>query len=91
MSFPRLIRMAVVARIAGTGAMAAAQNLTVELSTPSTMLDPHHHNLSPNNGMARHVFETPIEADEAQRPLPGRPNRGRRFRTPGGKSSGARA
>ena len=50
---------------------AAAQDLTVGLSTPITTLDPHFHNLSPNNAMVRHVFETLIRTDEAQRHLPG--------------------
>ena len=49
----------------------AAQNLTIGLSTPITTLDPHFHNLSPNNAMARHVFETLARTDEAQRKLPG--------------------
>lgn len=71
MSFARLIGSVVVAGFAAVGTVAAAQELTVGLSTPITTLDPHFHNLSPNNSMARHVFETLIKTDEAQRPLPG--------------------
>ena len=71
MLLSRLIRMAALAWLAGAGAIAAAQDLTVGLSTPITTLDPHFHNLSPNNSMVRHVFETLIKTDEAQRPLPG--------------------
>jgi peptide/nickel transport system substrate-binding protein len=71
MSRFRMIRTAVVASMACFGSIASAQDLTVGLSTPITTLDPHFHNLSPNNSMARHVFETLIKTDEAQRPLPG--------------------
>jgi peptide/nickel transport system substrate-binding protein len=50
---------------------AAAQDLTIGLSTPITALDPHFHNLSPNSSMGRHVFDTLIRQDESQRLLPG--------------------
>jgi peptide/nickel transport system substrate-binding protein len=52
-------------------ATAAAADLTVGLSTPITSLDPHFHNLTPNNSLGRHVFETLIKQDESQRLLPG--------------------
>jgi peptide/nickel transport system substrate-binding protein len=51
--------------------VAAAQQITVGLSTPITSIDPHFHNLTPNNGFGRHVFETLIRTDESQRLLPG--------------------
>ena len=66
----RIARAAALA-LCFAGAQAAAQDLTVGLSTPITTLDPHFHNLSPNNSMVRHVFETLIKTDEAQRPMPG--------------------
>lgn len=50
---------------------AAAADLTVGLSTPVTSLDPHFHNLTPNNSLGRHVFETLIKQDESQRMFPG--------------------
>jgi peptide/nickel transport system substrate-binding protein len=50
---------------------AQANTITIALSTPVTTLDPHFHNLSPNNAMARHVFETLVSTDSAQRRLPG--------------------
>jgi peptide/nickel transport system substrate-binding protein len=52
-------------------AAAQANELVVGLSTPVTTLDPHFHNLSPNNSMARHVFETLVATDASQRHLPG--------------------
>ena len=47
-------------------ASAQAADLTIGLSTPVTSLDPHFHNLGPNNGLGRHVFETLIKQDEKQ-------------------------
>jgi len=67
---PRIVRAAALALVLATG-HAAAQDLTVGLSTPITTLDPHFHNLSPNNSMARHVFETLVKTDAAQRHMPG--------------------
>ena len=53
------------------GASAHAADLTIGLSTPVTSLDPHFHNLTPNNSLNRHVFETLIKQDESQRMQPG--------------------
>jgi peptide/nickel transport system substrate-binding protein len=50
---------------------AHAQELVIGLSTPITTLDPHFHNLSPNNAMAKHVFEALVAQDEQQRLKPG--------------------
>jgi peptide/nickel transport system substrate-binding protein len=53
------------------GASANAADLTIGLSTPVTSLDPHFHNLTPNNSLGRHVFETLVKQDESQRMQPG--------------------
>jgi peptide/nickel transport system substrate-binding protein len=53
------------------GSPAQAADLVIGLSTPITTLDPHFHNLTPNNSMARHVFETLVKQDENQRITPG--------------------
>ena len=50
---------------------AQAADLTVGLSTPVTSLDPHFHNLTPNNSLGATCFETLVKNDEAQRMLPG--------------------
>ena len=52
-------------------AQPATQELVIGLSTPVTSLDPHFHNLGPNNAMAKHVFEALVKMDEAQRLQPG--------------------
>jgi peptide/nickel transport system substrate-binding protein len=53
------------------GGAAQAADLTIGLSTPVTSLDPHFHNLTPNNSLGRHVFETLVRQDEGQNMQPG--------------------
>ena len=50
---------------------AQAQDLTIGLSTPVTSLDPHFHNLSPNNNVADHVFEKLVAKDGKEKIGPG--------------------
>jgi peptide/nickel transport system substrate-binding protein len=49
----------------------AAQELTIALSSPVTTMDPHFHNLTPNNSLAKHIFETLVHQDEQQALKPG--------------------
>jgi peptide/nickel transport system substrate-binding protein len=65
------ISLAVLPGSAVGQGQAKPNELTIALSTPVTTLDPHFHNLSPNNSMARHVFETLVANDSAQRQFPG--------------------
>ena len=60
------IRIALAALLLSAAAGSFAQEITIGLSTPVTSLDPHFHNLSPNNSMALHVFETLVANDESQ-------------------------
>ena len=63
-----------VAVSSATIARAAAPKtdlLVVALATPITALDPHFHNLTPNNGLGKHVFENLIKTDESQNLKPG--------------------
>ena len=64
-------RILLAAAAAAVSLTAGAQELVVGLSTPVTSLDPHFHNLTPNNSLARHVFETLVKQDENQNPKPG--------------------
>lgn len=48
-----------------------AQELTIGLSSEPSALDPHYHNLGPNNAMRRHIFDSMILQDEKQRLQPG--------------------
>lgn len=63
-----------VALSAGWSTVSFAQqvkDLVIALSTPVTTVDPHFHNLTPNNGMAAHVFETLVKTDPALKTYPG--------------------
>jgi peptide/nickel transport system substrate-binding protein len=55
----------------GWAAPAAAEELTIGLSSEPTAMDPPFHNLGPNNAMATHVFAKLILQDERQRLVPG--------------------
>lgn len=46
------------------------QNLTLASAAPVTSIDPHDHNLGPNNAMAMHVFDRLAERDGRARPYP---------------------
>ncbi len=48
-----------------------AKDLTVGLSASITSMDPHYHNLTPNNGLLRHIFDSLIRQDFAQNLVPG--------------------
>ena len=69
----KLIAVAVVAT--GISAVAAgaafAEKLTIGLASEPTSLDPHFHNLGPNNAMSVHIFDRLISQDEKQRLSPG--------------------
>jgi len=65
------IRIAFLAALAAVSFPAAAQELSVGLSTPVTTMDPHFHNLTPNNSLAKHLFETLVHQDDQQALRPG--------------------
>ena len=65
------LRKALFAVLAATSLSATAQELSIALSTPITSLDPHFHNLSPNNGMSKHFFDPLVKQDEKQTLKPG--------------------
>jgi peptide/nickel transport system substrate-binding protein len=50
---------------------ASAKELKVGLSAEPSAMDPHYHNLTPNNSLLSHVFERLIENDEKQNLVPG--------------------
>ena len=58
------------------GAMAAwtpagAQTLTLAVAAAPTSVDPHYHNLGPNNALAMHIFGALVDTDAAAKPRPG--------------------
>ena len=49
----------------------AAANLTIGLGTDVTALDPHYHNVTPNNNVANHIFGTLVQRGEKMQLEPG--------------------
>ena len=50
---------------------ALAEELTIGLASEPTAMDPHFHNLGPNNAMSRHIFDRLILQNENQQLQPG--------------------
>jgi len=66
---PALVALTAIATL-GLAATAAAETLTIGLAAEATSMDPHFHNLTPNNQIAQHIFDNLINQDEAQRLVP---------------------
>ncbi|MFM8609491.1 MAG: ABC transporter substrate-binding protein, partial [Burkholderiaceae bacterium] len=58
--------------LASTLALSAAnaQEVRIGLSAEPSSIDPHYHNLGPNNGLARHVFEPLVNQNANQGLIP---------------------
>jgi peptide/nickel transport system substrate-binding protein len=52
-------------------ALAAAAELRIGLATDVTALDPHYHNVTPNNSAAFHIFGYLVERNEKSQLVPG--------------------
>ncbi len=46
---------------------AMAQTLRIALASEPTAVDPHYHDLTPNNALAAHIFDSLIRQDELQK------------------------
>lgn len=69
---PRFLRLLAALALAFTLPLAhAARDISIGLQAAITSMDPHYHNLSPNNSMMQHVFEGLIRRDENQKLVPG--------------------
>jgi peptide/nickel transport system substrate-binding protein len=64
------MRIVTLALASGWLAGASAQELKIGLSAEPSSIDPHFHNLTPNNSMMKHIFDTLLEQDEQQRIRP---------------------
>jgi peptide/nickel transport system substrate-binding protein len=56
--------------VALAGDAAQARDLRVGLSAEPTSMDPHFHNLGPNNALRRHIFESLVDTDAQMRLKP---------------------
>jgi peptide/nickel transport system substrate-binding protein len=61
----RILRAAIVAlaAVAALGAGAKDREVAIGLQAAITSIDPHYHNLSPNNSLLQHIFESLIRRD----------------------------
>ncbi len=57
--------------MAAAAGPAPAQELRMGISASITSMDPHFHNLTPNNNITSHIFDRLVHQDEKQRPIPG--------------------
>jgi len=55
----------------GLAGAAGAKELTLGLASEPTSIDPHFHNLGPNNALSSHIFSPLILQDEKQNLIPG--------------------
>ena len=66
-----LLALAPAVALAIAPSSAAAASLTVGLGTDVTAIDPHYHNLTPNNNVAAHIFGYLVDRNEKSQPIPG--------------------
>jgi peptide/nickel transport system substrate-binding protein len=66
----KIVSLAVLAALAVPVAL-KAQELKIGLSSEPSSVDPHYHNLTPNNAVAQHIFEALVEMDKLQAMHPG--------------------
>ena len=70
----RTLRFAAAALVLAVAPLAHAQKVrevSIGLQAAITSIDPHYHNLSPNNGLLLHVFEPLVKRDHNQKLVPG--------------------
>ena len=71
---PPLLRIIAIAAVVACGTLARAApaaDLTVGLGTDVTAIDPHYHNLTPNNNVAAHLFGYLVQRNEKSQLEPG--------------------
>ncbi|HQR10126.1 MAG TPA: ABC transporter substrate-binding protein [Casimicrobiaceae bacterium] len=56
--------LALAALTFATAAFVMAADLTIGLATDVTAIDPHYHNVTPNNNVAAHIFGTLVQRNE---------------------------
>jgi len=73
MPWPRLVLplLAKWVLAAAFAANASAAELTIGIGADVTAIDPHYHNVTPNNNVAAHIFDYLVLRDERERPIPG--------------------
>jgi peptide/nickel transport system substrate-binding protein len=69
---PDIRTLAAAAAILGclSAGQGSAQSLTLAVGAPVTSIDPHYHNLTPNQALAAHIFDTLVDMDATAHPVP---------------------
>lgn len=67
----RALLMSAAGALALTAGAVSAETLRIGLGSEPTSVDPHYHNLGPNNALARHIFTPLISQDASQLLGPG--------------------
>ena len=60
-----------VSAVTKTDAKPLSREISIGLSSAITSMDPHYHNLIPNNGVLRHIYDSLIRQDSSQSLVPG--------------------
>ncbi len=72
MKLKKMLKATAIAAVASFAmGTAYAADLVVGLGSEPSSIDPHYHNLTPNNAMSANIFNRLIEQDEKQALLPG--------------------
>jgi peptide/nickel transport system substrate-binding protein len=70
-SLRRILDTLAACAIAFAGTVVSAANLTIGLGTDVTALDPHYHNVTPNNNVGAHIFGYLVMRNEKSQLVPG--------------------
>jgi peptide/nickel transport system substrate-binding protein len=70
-SLRRILDTLAACAIAFAGPVVSAANLTIGLGTDVTALDPHYHNVTPNNNVGAHIFGYLVMRNEKSQLVPG--------------------
>ncbi len=71
MGFPLRLAAGALAAVLVLPGTLAAKDITVGLASEPSSIDPHYHNLTPNNALAREIFDRLIMPDDKQVLKPG--------------------
>lgn len=63
--------LALLGGMAGASTVASAEEIRLGLALEPSSIDPHYHNLGPNNAFSAHIFDPLVDMDENQRLIPG--------------------
>ena len=66
----RIVKGLLLGAAVAFASQVTAQELRIGLAAEPTAMDPHYHNLSPNNSLLNHIFERLVGQDDRQRLVP---------------------